>query len=391
MKSRRWTAMVIIAMLAVLLSSSLPAWGAPLPASQTVHIVRWGENLNMIARQYGTTVNAIVQANGLSNPNYIYVGQRLVIPVDGAPPPVPPSGTTYTIRVGDSLTSIAQRFGTTIRALMDANAISNPNLIYVGQVLRIPGAAPPSTTSYTVRAGDTLSSIAYRFGTTVSALVQLNNLPNSWYIYVGQVLRIPVGAAVPPQQPAASYHTVRQGETLTRIAMMYGTSVWALVQANNLRNASLIYPGQVLVIPGQVLPPAPPPSPPLVPTASPPYPPTPPPYSPPPPPPPTPPAYWGQWMGRITQSDCTDQDTWEHRSVIRVSVIGLKDLPVKVSSNGFETTGLTGTKPEYGEYAVEFAPFNQGIYTITPEGLGTSIQVRLDGRCTAYVEFVRLY
>lgn len=380
-RTGRWV--ILVLMLTVLMGMVAPVQGAPAASGQVVHVVRWGETLEGIAARYGVSVWAIVQANGLANPNYIYVGQTLIIPTAGTPAPA--GRTTYVVQWGDSLSSIAYRFGTTVEAIMQANGLSNPNFIYAGQVLTIPGAAgtpptpppppPAPTTRYVVQWGDTLSSIAYRFGTTVEAIMRANNLANSWYIYAGQVLLIPSGTALPPSMPAATYYVVQPGDTLARIALRYGTTVWALVQANNLPNPSLIYPGQVLVIPGQVYPPAP------RPPTWPPYP-TPTPVS-----TPRPPVVTRQWVGRITSSNCTDQDTWEFRSVLRVSVIGKKGLPVRVSTEGWQTVGLTGTKPEYGEYAVEFAPFNQGVYTVTPEGLGTSIQVRLDGRCTAYVEF----
>ena len=383
MNTRASRIMTVVLLLAVLTVGFAPVQGAPPEAGQTTHVVRWGETLETIAVRYGTSVGAIVAANGLANPDYIYVGQVLTIPTGGVAPSVPAAGTTYTVKWGDSLSSIAYRYGMTVEALMIANGLTNPNFIYAGQVLVIPGAGSPAPamppgpplakTYYTVKWGDTLEAIAYRYGTTVAAIMQANSLTNSWYIYVGQVLAIPSGTAMPPSYPAATYYTVRYGDTLNKIAIRYGTTVWALVQANNLPNPSLIYPGQMLVIPGYVYPPGPPP-----------------PYYPTPAPPwvgPTPPVVTSQWVGRVTSSDCTDQDTWEFRSILRVSVIGKKGLPVRVTSDGWQTTGIAGTKPEYGEFAVEFAPFNQGTYTITPEGLGTSLNVRLDGKCTAYVEF----
>ena len=392
MNARASRIVTVLLLLAVLTVGIAPVQGAPPEAGQTTHVVSWGETLDTIAARYGTTVNAIVQLNGLANPNYIYVGQVLSIPVAGTT--TSPSGGTYVVQWGDSLGSIATRYGITVQALMSANGLTNPNFIYAGQVLTIPGAStapvytPPTTTAktyYTVVWGDTLESIAYRYGTTVSAIMQANNLANSWYIYAGQLLVIPSGTAMPPSYPAASYYTVQYGDTLNQIAIRYNTTVWALVQANNLPNASLIYPGQVLIIPGYVCPTPAPPSYPPQPVY-----PTPQPYYPTPVAPwpgPTPPVVTSQWVGRVTSSDCTNEDTWSFQSILRISVLGKKNLTVKVSSDGWEATGLTGTKPEYGEYAVEFAPFNQGTYTITPEGLGASLNVRLDGKCTAYVEF----
>ncbi len=162
--------------------------------------------------------------------------------------------TTYTVRAGDTLSSIAARHGTTVSALVAANNIANPNLIRVGQVLTIPGAATPPTpvpATYTVRPGDTLFSIAQRFGTTVSTLAAANNIANPNLISVGQVLRIPTGTApAPPQPPVGGSYTVRAGDTLSSIAARHGTTVSALAAANNIANPNLIRVGQVLVIPG---------------------------------------------------------------------------------------------------------------------------------------------
>jgi LysM repeat protein len=375
----------ILAVLAVFALAFMPAAAAPNTQGYATYVVRWGDTLQGIANTYGCTLSALMQANGLTNPNFIYVGQVLSVPQAG-PMPGPLGGTTYTVKWGDSLSSITYRHGVTVQAIMGANGLTNPNFIYAGQVLIIPGGQPhpqpqpqpqPQNikTYYTVVAGDTLQAIAYRFGTAVEAIMQANYLASPHHIYPGQVLAIP-GVVVPPH-PAGTYYTVRPGDTLTRIALMYGTTVWAIMQANNLVNASLIYVGQTLVIPGQPMPgPLPYPTPAPMPGPL--------PY---PTPWPVPPYPTVQWVGHITSSDCTNTDTNEFRSVLRISVIGRKGLSVKVSTSGWQTTGLTGTKPEYGEYAVEFAPFNQGTYSITLEGLGAGMQVRLDGKCTAYVEF----
>lgn len=95
---------------------------------------------------------------------------------------------TYTVRRGDTLWAISRRFGTTVNTLVELNDIPNPNLIYVGQVLRLP---TQSDTTYTVRPGDTLWAISRRFDATVDALAERNNIPNPNLIYPGQVLTIP--------------------------------------------------------------------------------------------------------------------------------------------------------------------------------------------------------
>ena len=174
--------------------------------------VQSGDTLGAIASRFHTTVSALQSTNHIANPNLIYAGSVLQIPDSFTPAPVAQKqvssgGGTYTVRAGDTLGAIASRFGTTVGALASANGISNPNLIYVGQQLRIPGQggapapaapaapAPSGGGSYTVRSGDTLSGIASRFGTTVGALASLNGISNPNLIYVGQQLRLPGGSA----------------------------------------------------------------------------------------------------------------------------------------------------------------------------------------------------
>ncbi len=101
---------------------------------------------------------------------------------------IQPATTTYTVRSGDSLSAIAAKFGTTVSALQSANNIHNANLIYPGQVLKVSGQATTSNT-YTVRSGDNLSTIANRLGTTVAHLQSVNGIRNANLIYSGQNLK----------------------------------------------------------------------------------------------------------------------------------------------------------------------------------------------------------
>ena len=102
-----------------------------------------------------------------------------------------PAADTYTVRAGDTLWAIAKQYGTTVGALASLNHIANPNLIYPGQVLSLPRGAAPAERTYTVRWGDTLWAVARRYGTTVGALAGLNHIANPNLIYPGQVLRLP--------------------------------------------------------------------------------------------------------------------------------------------------------------------------------------------------------
>jgi len=112
-----------------------PVPPTPSSAGPVYHTVQAGENLYRISLRYGTTVNAIVAANDLLNANSVYVGQVLLIPVGGQAQPGP---TTYVVQPGDTLYSIARRFGTTVDALAAHNGIAPPYAIMVGQTLRIP-------------------------------------------------------------------------------------------------------------------------------------------------------------------------------------------------------------------------------------------------------------
>lgn len=108
-------------------------------------------------------------------------------------PSVQSSDTTYIVQAGDTLSEIAQRFGTTYQHLADINGIANPNLIHVGQEIRIDGSEPTSNASeeyYTIQSGDTLSGIAECYGTTWQWLAEVNGIDNPNLIYPGKTIRV---------------------------------------------------------------------------------------------------------------------------------------------------------------------------------------------------------
>jgi|SRR5579875_290595 len=167
--------------------------------SSTTYVVQTGDNLTTIAQRFGTSVQALAAANGLSDPNYVQAGTTLTIPGSAAVG----AGSTYTVQPGDNLTTIAQRFGTSVQALAAANGLSDPNYVQAGTTLQLPGAAGgggggaiPSRAggSYRVQPGDNLTTIAQRFGTSVQALAAANGLSDANYVEAGTTLQLP-GAA----------------------------------------------------------------------------------------------------------------------------------------------------------------------------------------------------
>lgn len=164
----------------------------PVPSVSTVeYTVKSGDTLWGIAQMYRTSVSAIVSENGIANPNLIYPGEVLRITLaDNAPSSE--ADNTYRVRRGDTLWGIAQRYHTSAARLAAINHISDPNLIYPGETLQIAasGNTGGAGRTYVVHYGDTLSGIALRFGTTVSQLAADNGIANPNLIYAGEVLTV---------------------------------------------------------------------------------------------------------------------------------------------------------------------------------------------------------
>ena len=159
----------------------------------------------------------------------------------------------YRVRRGDTLIKIARLFGTSLNALVAVNDIRDTDRIRKGAVLAIPSGQGSKEQgrpgSYRVQRGDTLSKIARLFGTSVNALMAANNLRNPNHVRKGTVLTIPSTQASIKRERPQSYQ-VRRGDTLTEIARLFGTSVKALMAANGLRNPNHVRKGVVLAIPG---------------------------------------------------------------------------------------------------------------------------------------------
>jgi LysM repeat protein len=161
-------------------------------AGQFEYTVQWGDTLFSLAQQYNTTVEAIVALNGLSNSSQISVGQ--VLRITGTAAPSTGTSSEYVVQAGDTTYSIASRYNTTVEAIARLNGLVNPWYIRVGQKLAIPqGTGTPSTgaNTYVVQAGDTLYGIAAKFGKNAWDIIVANNLKDPYWLLVGQVLTIP--------------------------------------------------------------------------------------------------------------------------------------------------------------------------------------------------------
>ncbi len=200
--------------------------------ADTTYVVQAGDTLYKIAQKFNVNAAALISANKLTNPNLIFVGQTLIIPSGGASLPVSTqpaatagaSGTIYVIQPGDTLYKIMVKFNVSASAIIAANRLANPSLLFVGQKLVIPGAAAPVPAAtqppaaqpaatavpvpggvYVVQAGDKLYLIAAKFNVDPAALIAANHITNPNLIYVGQRLVIPgatIATAVPPATAA---------------------------------------------------------------------------------------------------------------------------------------------------------------------------------------------
>jgi len=237
-------------------------------AASGTHVVRSGDTLGAIAKSNGTTVQALVEANGIANPNLIIAGSTLKIPGSEGGAGGGSAGT-HTVRAGDTLAKIAARYGTTVSALASANGIANPNLIVVGRSLQLQGgsgagssAAPAAPSGggtqlpgqrHTVQRGDTIAGIAARYGIRTADLIAWNGLVDG-KIYATTRLMLFNPGSLPAiggsTTTPGGTHVVQSGQTLGSIAGRYGVSSRSIADANGISDPNRIRVGQTLTIPG---------------------------------------------------------------------------------------------------------------------------------------------
>lgn len=216
---------------------NIPSKKEPVAGEYIVYTVVSGDNLYDIAQKYNKTVSELVDYNNLATTN-LFVGQRIFIPVVTEIKPEPTSNyDTYTVVRGDSLYSIATKYNTNVNELMNINNLSS-NLLSVGQRILVPRISQTGESTYIVKRGDSLYSIANQYGISVDSLKNANNLSNN-LLSVGQTLTIP--------PTSLTTHVVKRGDSLYSIANQYGVTVDSLKAKNNL-SSNLLSIGQVLNI-----------------------------------------------------------------------------------------------------------------------------------------------
>ncbi|MCT2160229.1 LysM peptidoglycan-binding domain-containing protein [Granulicatella adiacens] len=263
---------------------STPVSTTSVSKANGTYTVKGGDTLYGISRKFGMSLSQLISSNGISTSSIIRPGQTLRVVGGEASSTVVRTSTStartssgnYVVQAGDTLYSIARRSGMSLNSLLTLNGLSQSSIIYPGQSLTVSQSegnfsTPVSTKTnsassvvstsgtYTVKAGDTLYSIARRSGVSLSSLLSLNGLSQSSVIRPGQTLNVsgtssttvatPVSTASQATSTSGTY-TVKAGDTLYRIAHNHGISLRTLLSVNGLSETSTIRPGQQLVVSG---------------------------------------------------------------------------------------------------------------------------------------------
>ncbi|EHA60242.1 LysM peptidoglycan-binding domain-containing protein [Synechococcus sp. WH 8016] len=179
--------------------------------------------------------------------------------------PLQAGAASITVKPGDTISGLADRYGVSVKSLMRENGIRNSNHVEVGQTLRLPSGARGVVSAgkgrHTVRGGDTLGGIAARYRVSEKDLIAINSLPSADHVEVGQTLKLPTSAVLPKPKPVAkakptpikanpnaTSHTVARGQTLTQIARAYEVPVASLIDLNTINDPNKVTIGTKLML-----------------------------------------------------------------------------------------------------------------------------------------------
>lgn len=261
-------------------------------ANQLTYTVKAGDTVTSIARKFQLSTNQLLQINGLKANSLIVIGQKLKLVANSVVPASQAkadAATVHVVKRGDTIHSIAKKYGISITTVLSINKLSAKSIIFPGQRLQIgsviPKAAKPITPAeHTVQPGETLASIANHYGIALNSLLSANGFSETSLVYGGQVIKLkaieassiaevksdeaqlaksptqatPLSGAISstdPHRPSSvcqvhGYHTVKAGESVSKIAAVYGLTTQSILSKNNLTWSSMIYIGQKLIIPG---------------------------------------------------------------------------------------------------------------------------------------------
>lgn len=219
------------------------------PGTSDYYIVKSGDSLWSIAKKYGVTVDELKKANNLTT-NTLSIGQRLKTPVKSGTDTDQKNYINYTVKSGDSLYSIAQKNDLNVQELKNYNNLTS-DVLQIGQTIRIPIVAneqlpTDNYINYIVESGDSLYSIGKKYGFTIQELIDYNNLDNT-VLSIGQVIKIPKSSSNLEQGNYITY-TVKPNDSLYSIGKQYGVSAQQLKDYNNLPS-NLLDIGQTLKVP----------------------------------------------------------------------------------------------------------------------------------------------
>ncbi|GMG97419.1 LysM peptidoglycan-binding domain-containing protein [Tepidimicrobium xylanilyticum] len=226
------------------------------PPGSFAYIIRPGDTLFQLANRFNTTVDAITRINPGIDPNRLQIGQSICIPGATTPPPpgTCPNGFFHVIRAGDTYFRLSQQYGVSVDAIIRANPGVDPNRLQIGQRICIPGGTPPLPPCingfyYTIRAGDTIFALSQRFNVSVEAIIGANPGINPNNLQIGQTICIPRAVTPGPPCPNGFLYSIRAGDTLFAIGQRFNVSVDAIIRANPGIDPNNLRIGQVICIP----------------------------------------------------------------------------------------------------------------------------------------------